>query len=79
MIYFVYLIKCTSKTYLYTVSLWINLSYNVYVFLPSLCPGLHLCLPQLAQQGMNVVIISRSRADLDLVAKGISKNLTYIC
>lgn len=29
---------------------------------------------QLAQQGMNVVIISRSRADLDLVAKGISES-----
>lgn len=51
--------------------MWINSSYNV--FLPSSCPMLHLCLPQLAQHGMNVVIISRSRADLDVVAKEISK------
>lgn len=57
----------------------INLSSNFYVFLPSVCPQLHLFRPQLAQQGMNVVIISRSRADLDLVARGISKNVTYIC
>lgn len=52
---------------------------HVCTFLSSLCPLLHFCLPQLAQQGMNVVIISRSKADLDLVARGISKNLTYIC
>lgn len=53
--------------------LWINFSYNVNAFLPTSCPILHLCLPQLAQHGMNVVIISRSRADLDVVAKEISK------
>lgn len=57
--------KCTPKQF-YTV-FFVDLSL-LYVFL-----RLHLCLPQLAQHGMNVVIISRSRTDLDVVAKEISK------
>lgn len=54
-------------------------SYYLHILLPSSCLPLHLCFPQLAEQGMNIVIISRTRESLDQVAKEISKNLTYVC
>lgn len=41
-------------------------------------PLLHYCDPQLAEQGMNVVIMSRTKVTLDQVAKEISKNLHFI-
>lgn len=36
-------------------------------------PSLHYCIPQLAKQGMNVVIMSRTKVTLDQVAKKIGK------
>lgn len=37
----------------------------------------HCCFPQLAEQGMNVVIMSRTKANLDQVAKKIGESSVF--